>query len=326
MSTPAIGAAPSAVLRAALQLYPERYRRERGEELAEVFADTTAAGGRLAVAREVLGLAVYGLRVRLGLTGASPAGRLLALLAPMLAGAVAGAALAAWLTTADRVANRFAWDDSFGTRFAMFCPPVAAALLVVAALLGRWAAVRGSALILGASALYELGGAVWHDLADAALYPRFDLWWSGYIGMATLPFVGAALLLVAAPTDLLPRATWRTGGLVLASVAVGALLEAAQNWDDTNFPLDLGWVVVMLIVPVLLTLAGLRGRMAPAAVGAAVLVLTGPGCLFNIWRESRGVSHLLPVVAPTVAVLLLVAVAVHRFGRREAVGAVQGPA
>lgn len=322
MTMPVIAPGSSAVLRVALQLYPEQYRRERGEELAEVFADTTAQGGRLEVAREILGLAVHGLRVRLGLTGSSATGRLLALVAPMLAGAVGGAALAAWLTTADRVANRLSWDDSFGVRFELFCPPVAAVLLVVAALLGRWTAVRGSALLLGAAALYELGGAVWRDLANAVLFPGFDLWWSGYIGMATLPFVVAALLLVAAPTDLLPRPSARTAGLVLGSVAVGALLEAAQNWDDTTFPLDLRWVVVMLVVPLLLlTFAGLRGRTGPAALGAAVLVLTGPGCLFNIWRESRGISHLLPVAAPTVALLVLAAVAVHRSGRREAVAA-----
>ncbi|MFF4924643.1 hypothetical protein ACFY4B_28985 [Kitasatospora sp. NPDC001261] len=324
MTTPVIGAGPSAVLRAALQLYPEPYRRERGEELAEVFADTTAAGGRLAVAREVLGLAVYGLRVRLGLTGATAAGRLLAVVAPMLAGAVAGATLVAWLTTAHRIANLLSWDDSYGAYFSSFCPPVAAVLLLVAGLLGRWAAVRGSALVLGAVGLYNLADAVWSS--------SFDLWWSGYIAMATLPLVLAALLLAAAPTDLLPRPGLRTAGLVLASGAVGGLLEAAQSWDDTTFPLDLVWFVVMLVVPLLLTFAGLRGRVAPTAAGVAALVLAGPGCLFNIWRGSGGVSQLLPAVGPSVAALVLVAVAVHRFGRPEvvgasgAIGAVHGPA
>ncbi|MFI2610664.1 hypothetical protein [Kitasatospora sp. NPDC018619] len=314
MTMPVIGPAPSAVLRAALQAYPARYRRERGEELAEVFADTTAGGGRLAVAREGLGLAVYGLRLRLGLTGATAAGRLLALLAPMLAGAVAGATLVAWGATTYRITNWLAWEDPYKVYFATLCQPVAAVLLAVAVLLGRWTVVRGSALVLGAVGLYQLAEAVWVS--------SFDAWWSGYIGMASLPFVLAALLLAAAPTDLLPGPTWRTGGLVLASGAVGGLLEAAQGWDDTTFPLDLPWFVVMLIVPLLLTFAGLRGRVAPTAVGVAVLVLTGPGCLFNIWRGSRGLSHLLPAAMPTVAVLVLVAVAVHRFGRAEAVGVV----
>ncbi|MET8541433.1 hypothetical protein ABZW03_12380 [Kitasatospora sp. NPDC004799] len=315
MSTSAIGGVPSVALRAALQLYPARYRRERGDELAEVFADTTAAGDRLAVAREVLGLAVYGLRVRLGLTGGSAAGRLLALVAPMLAGAVAGATLAAWLTTANRVADQLAWDDSYGVYVELFSRPVAAALLLVAVLLGRWTAVRGSAVLLGAVGLYEL--------VEAVRDSSFDLWWSGYVGMAALPLVVAALLLAAAPTDLLPRPDRRTGALALASVAVGGLLAAAQNWDDTSFPVERGWFVVMLIAPLLLTFAGLRGRVGPTAVGVAVLVLTGPGCLFNIWRESRGISHLLPAAAPTVVVLALLAVAVHRVGRRTAV-AVRG--
>ncbi|GAB7181553.1 hypothetical protein ATKI12_1384 [Kitasatospora sp. Ki12] len=314
MTMPVIGAAPSVALRAALQLYPERYRRERGEELAEVFADTTAAGGRAAVAREVLGLAVYGLRVRLGLTGASAAGRLLALAAPMIAGAVVGATMVPWLATVDRTTRWLAWDDSLGNHVRAFAPPVAALLLAVAALLGRWTAVRATALVLGVIGLSQLGEAVFTS--------HFDLWWSGYIGMASLPFVAAALLLVAAPTDLLPRPTLRTAGLVLAAAVAGGLLEAAQNWDDTTFPLDRWWVVAMLVAPLLLTFAALRGRTVPTAVGMTALVLTGPGCVFNIWREAHGVSNLLPMAVPAAGLLVLVAVAVHRYGRRPAVPAV----
>ncbi|MER7669274.1 hypothetical protein ABTY61_12495 [Kitasatospora sp. NPDC096128] len=317
MTVPVIGPTSSGLLRAALQLYPARYRRERGEELAEVFADTTAEGGRAAVAREVLGLAVYGLRVRLGLTGGSAAGRLLALVAPMIAGAVVGATMAPWAATLERTTRWLAWDDSVGNHLRAFAPPVAALLLGVAALLGRWTAVRVTALLLGAVGLYDLGRAVWRP-------DVFDVWWVGYIGMAALPFVAAALLLVAAPADLLPRPNLRTAGLVLVSAVVGGLLQAVQGWDDATFPLGLHWFVVMLIAPLLLTLAGLRGRMGPAGVGLAMLVLTGPGSVFNIWRESRGISHLLPVAVPVLALLVLVAVAERRFGRREAVGVVPG--
>ncbi|MFJ7249625.1 hypothetical protein ACIQWA_34015 [Kitasatospora sp. NPDC098652] len=319
MTMPVIGPAPSAVLRAALRLYPARYRRERGAELAEVFADTTAAGGRVALAREVLGLAVYGLRVRLGLTGASAAGRLLALAAPMIAGAVVGAVMVPWVLALERTTRWLAWDDSFGNHVRAFAPPVATLLLGVAALLGRWTAVRATSLVLGAIGLYDLGRAVRGPGV-------FDVWWVGYIGMASLPFVVAALLLVVAPTDLLPRPNLRTAGLVLASVVAGGLLEAAQSWDDTTFPLDVQWFVVMLIAPTLLTFTALRGRLGPTAVGLAVLVLTGPGSLFNIWRESRGISHLLPMAVPVVAVLVLVAVAERRFGRRVGVGMVPGRA
>lgn len=317
MTMPVIGPTSSGLLRAALQLYPARYRRERGEELAEVFADTTAAGSRAAVAREVLGLAVYGLRVRLGLTGGSAAGRLLALVAPMIAGAVVGATMVPWVATLERTTRWLAWDDSFGNHVRAFAPPAAALLLGVAALLGRWTAVRVTALLLGAVGLYDLGLAVWRP-------ESFDVWWVGYIGMATLPFVAAAVLLVAAPTDLLPRPNLRTAGLVLVSAVVGGLLQAVQNWDDTTFSLDLQWFVVLLIAPMLLTLAGLRGRMGPAAVGLAMLVLTGPGSVFNIWRESRGISHLLPVAVPVLALLVLVALAERRFGRQESFGMVPG--
>ncbi|KJS56833.1 hypothetical protein VM98_04405 [Streptomyces rubellomurinus subsp. indigoferus] len=312
MTTPTIGApaAPSAALRAVLQLYPAGYRRERGEELAAVFADTTAHAGRSAVAREVFDLALYGLRVRAGLTGSTAAGRLLALVAPMIAGAVAGAALVPWLADPDRVTFLLTWNDSLSAYAEVFLQPVGAMLLVVAAALGRWTAARGLALFLGVLALGELGGA----FVDS----RFaDLWWPGYIGMATLPFVFAALLLLAAPADLLPRPSLRSGGLVVASVVAGALLETAQRWDDTNFPVDRQWFVLMLAAPLVLALTALRGRRVPAAVGVAVLAVTAPGSLFNIWRESRGISHLAQTAAPVVIVLAMVALVAYGLGRRR---------
>ncbi|RKT16418.1 hypothetical protein BX285_0753 [Streptomyces sp. 1114.5] len=308
MTTPTIGAPwLSPALRAALQLYPAHYRRERGEELAEVFAETTAQAGRCAVAREILDLALYGLRVRLGLTGASMPGRVLAMAAPMAVGAVIGAVLAPWVADADRVAWKLTWDDSLRTYVGILAEPVTAMLLLVAALLGRWTAGRGLSLALGAMGLLELG--------QEAHRSYFSVWWSGYVGMATLPLALCALVLAGAPTDLLPRATWRTRGLVLASAVTGGLLAAGQRWDDTTFPVDQGWFVAMLVVPALLAFTALRSRVAPAALGIVVLALTGPASLFNIWRESRGVSHLLPTVVPVLVLLAVTAVAVHRVGR-----------
>lgn len=309
MTTPTMGA-PSVALRAALQLYPAGYRRERGEELAAVFADSTAQAGRSAVAREVLELALYGLRVRTGLTGATAAGRLLALVAPMIAGAVAGAALVPWLVDPDRTTRLLTWNHSLSAYAEVFFQPVGAMLLVVAAALGRWTAARGLTLFLGVMALGELGGA----FVDSHFE---DVWWPGYIGMATLPFVFAALLLLAAPTDLLPRPSLRAAGLVLASVAAGGLLAAVQSWDDTRFPLDQQWFVLMLVAPLVLMLTALRGRAVPAAVGVAVLALTGPGSLFNIWRESRGISHLVPTAVPVAILLAMVTLAAYGLGRRR---------
>ncbi|MEU9076638.1 hypothetical protein ACFYUY_14900 [Kitasatospora sp. NPDC004745] len=315
MTTPILGA-PSAALRAALQLYPAHYRRERGEEMAAVFADTTAEAGRSAVAREVFDLALYGLRVRLGLTGSSVLGRVLALAAPMVAGALAGAGLVPWVLDPDRAAWKLTWDHSYGTYAQTIAPPVVALLLAVAALLGRWTAVRVIAVV---QAVMGLG-----VLAQALVRPAFDLWWAGYVGMATLPAAVAAVLLLAAPTALLPAPDWRTRGVVLASVAGGGLLVALQRWDDTNFPLDVQWFVLLLLVPLLLTFTVLRGRVVPAAIGVAVLSLTTFAGLFNIWREGRGISQVLPVVAPAAGLLVLVAVAVRAAGRGGGRGAGPG--
>ncbi|MBV6702194.1 hypothetical protein [Kitasatospora aureofaciens] len=306
MTTPTLGA-PSTALRAALQFYPASYRRERGEEMAAVFADTTAEADRSAVAREVFDLAAYGLRVRLGLTGGSVAGRVLALAAPMVAGALAGSGLVPWVSNPDQSAFRLTWDQSYTTYALTIAPPVAAILLAVAALLGRWTAVRVVSLGLAFFGLTVL--------AQAFSGPIFlDWWWAGYVGMATVPSMISALLLVAAPTELLPGPTWRTRGLVLASMVGGGLLVALQRWDDTRFPLDVQWFAVLLIVPVLLTFTVLRGWLAPAAVGVAVLSLTTAASVFNIWREARGLSQLLPLALPVVGLLVLVAMGMRRIG------------
>ncbi|MEV7938124.1 hypothetical protein AB0O82_18550 [Kitasatospora sp. NPDC088264] len=306
MTTPTMGA-PSTALRAALQFYPPRYRRERGEELAAVFADTTAEAGRSAVAREAFDLAAYGLRVRLGLTGSSLAGRVLALAAPMVAGALAGAALVPWVSDAERAARRLTWDPSYTTYALTIAPPVIALLLAVAVVTGRWTAVRVISLLQAVSALFVLAQAV-------VLPPEFDLWGVGDSSVATMPFVLGALLLAAAPTELLPRASWRSGGLALASVLGGGLLVALQHWGDSTFPLDMQWFAALLIGPLLLTFTALRGRVLPAAVGVAVLSLTMFAGLFNIWREGRGFWHVLPMAAPVLLLLVAAAVAMRRIG------------
>ncbi|MER7752694.1 hypothetical protein [Kitasatospora sp. NPDC097643] len=307
MTTPTIGE-PSAALRAVLQLYPARYRRERGEEMAAVFADTTAEAGRSALAREVFDLAAYGLRVRLGLTGGSVPGRVLALAAPMVAGALAGSGLVPWVSDPDHASWRLTWDHSYTTYALTIAPPVLALLLGMAALLGRWTAVRVVAVLQAAFGLSVL--------AQAFTGPAFfDWWWAGYVGSATLPSALSAVLLLAAPTDLLPRPGWRTRGLVLASVVGGGLLVALQRWDDTSFPLDVQWFAVLLLAPLLLTFTALRGRVAPAAVGVAVLSLTTFASLFNIWREARGLSQLLPVALPVLVLLVLAAMGMQRIGR-----------
>ncbi|MEV7028282.1 hypothetical protein, partial [Kitasatospora sp. NPDC093558] len=290
------------------QLYPARYRRERGDEMAAVFADATSGADRAAVAREVFDLAAYGLRVRLGLTGSGTLGRVLALAAPMVAGALAGSGLVPWVTDPDGASFRLTWDHSYTTLAMTLAPPVTALLLAMAAVLGRWTAVR-----VIASVQAVLGLTV---LAQAFTGSAFvDLWWVGYVGMATMPAALAAVLLLAAPTELLPKPSWRTRGTVLASIAGGAGLVWLQRWDDTTFPLDAQWFAVLLLVPVLLTFTALRGKELPAAVGVAVLSLTTFASLFNIWREARGISQLLPVALPVLGLMVIVAVGMHRIGR-----------
>ena len=86
-----------------LRLYPRRYRIEAGQEILAVHRESMV-GARVADRlREAADIAGHALRMRIGVTSSSAAGRLLAQAAPQVAGVAAaycGLHLSRWYTAA----------------------------------------------------------------------------------------------------------------------------------------------------------------------------------------------------------------------------------
>ncbi|MFF2143020.1 hypothetical protein [Kitasatospora sp. NPDC058190] len=292
-------------VRTALALYPGRYRRERGDELAVVFADTTAEAGRFAKVRELFDLGAYGLRMRTGLTSTSPGGRLAALTAPLAAGAVAG--IAAVMMYADE--GGYQAPNSTRVLLSLLAFWVlngSAVLSAGAVLLGRWTAAR---LLAGATALAvvadlllqlraSIGGGLWELL--------YDFQWDG-------PFLLWALVLLAAPRDALPSPTWRERGMVVAAALSSPFLVLSTSFYRSWHHLDLPWRAAMVCVPLLMALTALRGWYVVAVPGLAALPWTLSVNLNAIWQQVGGTWRLLPMAAVTVAAM----VALVLVGRRK---------
>ncbi|BAJ30202.1 MULTISPECIES: hypothetical protein [Kitasatospora] len=304
-------------LRTVLALYPAGYRRDRGDELAEVFADSTAGAGRLATAREALDLAGYGLRLRTGLSATALGGRLLAVAAPLLAGALAGQValpgdLRFWRVGAvARAGFDVPWQQ-LPDGLALLGLTVVPVLLAVAAAFGAWRAARtlaGVVVLLGAVQLAVAAFVAptgWLLLLDAT---------------SLLPYLAAGGMLLAVPAELLER----PGRLLVAAGAgAGLLVTRAHGGYDTWRLMD-GWLPpLLLLAPLLLVVLGAaRGRLLPAAVGLAVLPLTAWFSLFSLWEEVGGVWRLAPVAVFGAGALWLAGrvSTVRQEGRRAAPGA-----
>ncbi|MEV7189566.1 hypothetical protein [Kitasatospora sp. NPDC093102] len=296
-------------VRTALAFYPGRYRRERGDELAVVFADTTAEAGSVAKVRELLDLGAYGLRMRTGLTSTSRGGRLAALTAPLVAGAAGG--LAAGQALLSRLESGVAHGDWGPLHFLPYWALLGAAMLsAVAALLGRWAAAK---LLAGVSALAAVVDLVWSVSSPHVLQPLWyfleALQWNG-------PFVLWALLLLAAPKDALSVPTWRERGLLLAAAVLTPVAAFADNVYTSWYHLDPQWRALMIVVPLLMALAAVRGWYLVAVPGLAALPWTFSVNLHGLWQQEGGAWKLLPMAALTVSA----AVALALVGRRKGPG------
>ncbi|RKE20634.1 hypothetical protein [Streptomyces sp. TLI_171] len=285
-------------LRAALALYPARYRRDRGAELAEVFADTTAGAGPLGTAREALDLAGYGLRLRTGLTATALGGRLLAAAAPLLAGTLLGLSAlpgdprTLQVTAAARAGFAAPWP-LLPDHLAVLGLAVVPVLLAAAALLGAWRAARVLAGLVALLAAVRLGA----DLVGAA-----DGWLLMWNATALLPYLLGGALFAAAPPDLLERPARRS---VAVGAGVGLLVTRAQGGYDSRHLMD-GWMPLLLLaVPLLLVLFAARDRLLPAAAGLAVLPLTAAFSLFSLWGQVGGLWPLVPDVAAGALALAL---------------------
>ncbi|MFB7476751.1 hypothetical protein [Kitasatospora sp. NPDC056184] len=298
-------------LRAALMLFPARYRRERGDELSAVFADSTAGTGRLATAREVFDLGAYGLRMRAGLTASSAVGQLFALAAPLVAGAVAGLCAA---YTVDQVVNpswvpAWALPDRIGEvpAFVWFLGQALLPLLLVAAVLaGRSREARYAAFgVAGVGALGVLTAAVQEPY----------LW--GFLecsGQST-PLLLAGLVFAFAPQELTAERPSARGRIaVLAAAAGGGLILIGEGYYSSVGLMDRVPAVALLLVPAAALLFAVRGRLAPAAIGLAALPLTLGFNAFRTWQSVGGVWRMAPLAIAVVVGLVAAGRILHRAG------------
>ncbi|WP_329566585.1 hypothetical protein [Kitasatospora sp. NBC_01266] len=259
-------------LRLALHCYPRRYRIERGAEIADVFAETTEAAGRLARARELYGVAAYGSRLRLGLTSSQPAGRLFGTAAPLVAGAWAGISLLGLYIV---LTDGLPIDHLSVHAVLWYAQYVLAGPALLAALFDRWTLVRGIALLAaGATVLLNVGWA-------AVLMPDGVAYLPGWVLRQAAPLVWP-LLLLAAPRDLLDldlRRAGRRGRWPALALAPGAGIVSVvgQTARVASGPLtpwaELGATLALILV----TVAVLRrGALTLPVLALSVFSLLGP--------------------------------------------------
>ncbi|GAA1245454.1 hypothetical protein GCM10009665_40390 [Kitasatospora nipponensis] len=271
--------AASRALRLALRLYPAGYRAERAEEMAAVYADSTAHGGRLVAARELVGIAGYGLRVRGGLTAAGVGGRLMAVAAPLALAAGVGRVVRmpfqlgnTWASMTQASADNPAAGHWFVILWA--ATGILWLLAAVAAVLGRWGLVRP---LVGLSVLAAVAQAVAFDwlLYPAFLAFRLDLFLqlsdADYFVETVGPALIWALMVFAAPRDLLGTPATRRPRALLVPLVVLAASASQNQWHLNSLDSVELWGVVGLSLG-LLTLGALRwSRLLPVAVGLVTL-------------------------------------------------------
>ncbi|TQF08069.1 hypothetical protein E6W39_00545 [Kitasatospora acidiphila] len=314
------------MLRLALRLHPAAYRREWGEEIAAVFADTTAGAGRWATARELLDLAGHGMRGRLGLGSAGRPARIAAIAAPFAAGAAAGATLVNLYVTlirgliyADSITWPFApWGPAghhpLRTVGELVCQFSELLLLAaaVAALLGRWSLSR---LLAPVGVLAGVAGPLMQLLPMAShsverlLVDLFVL-----VGPQTI----WAATVFAAPRDLLGPANWRRtvallAGLLLAGPMLYQFMVGepfTSIWLFVNPQLLL--VVVVTFEVALVTAGALALRWDRLGLAAAAVA----GLPVGVLGLLAVAAHPNPIALTAAVLTLGVMIAALLIGRR----------
>ncbi|MEV8286538.1 hypothetical protein [Streptomyces niveus] len=289
-----------------LRLYPPRYRQDLGEEILAVYRLSAADASRTGRFREAAGIAAHAVRMRLGLSSATAAGRLLASAAPYAVGAAAagcGVHVTRWY--AGVVASPSPVHLSLLSADTWTALLLASALVVVGAitaLTGRWhggviAVVAG---LSGLAAATVVSGAAF---GDPVVTPA----------MALL----TALIVLACPPDLRPgpRACAAAG----ATAAVAWLPLVAVQAHVLPFSTDYGLWPLLVLAATGLVLA-LRSK-SPGLKEAAAMTVACPPFLAYAYTGGWDVS--LPVLAIGAAVPLAGAMAayayhlVRRAGRGE---------
>ncbi len=274
-----------------LRLYPAHYRREHGEEIAAIYAEATQGATKPARLREAADLTGHALRVRLSLTSANPAGRLLAAAAPYVLAVVCAPALFRLLRNAAHpiVRQNGAWAWAVGTGTAL---ALTSAVLCAAG--GRW----GSARMLAAFGVVTEEIVQWAGMGSYLVYHHCADGPAAALVNILCPTC-VVLILLGCPLDL--PAVSRRDRTMIAVVAVTVFVTQVAagsgffpqltEWDRPGVGGVL-WSVERLAPPALLAVflfvALARGgrRALPAAAG----VLTAAAIL--AWRDFASLGFL----------------------------------
>lgn len=287
-----------------LRLYPPRYRREYGEEIRAVHEETAAGLSRAGRLRETADIAAHAIRMRLGLTSATAAGRLLAGAAPFAVGAATagcGAHLTRWYAgvVASPSPAHFAAD-------AWTALLLASALVVVGgitALTGRW---RGGVIAVAAG----LAGLA---LAAVVSGPAF-----GDPVVTPAMALLTAFVVLACPPDARPGSGVCAAAGAMAGVAW--LPVVAVHAGVLPFSTDYGlWPLLVLAATGLVPALRSRSRSwspgpAQAQAQAAAMTLACPP--FLAYAYTGGWGQVLPVLAMGAVVPLAGGVAAGAYALR----------
>lgn len=281
------------MIRLILRLYPPRYRQDLGEEILAVYRLTAADASRTDRFREAADIAAHAVRMRLGLSSATAAGRLLASAAPYAVGAAAagcGVHVTRWYASV--VASPSPVHLSADTWTALLLASALVVVGAITALTGRWhggviAVVAG---LSGLAAATVVSGAAF---GDPVVTPA----------MALL----TALIVLACPPDLRPgpRACAAAG----ATAAVAWLPLVAVQAHVLPFSTDYGLWPLLVLAATGLVLA-LRSKSPGLKEAAAMTVACPP---FLAYAYTGGWDMSLPVLAIGAAVPLAGAMAAYAY-------------
>ncbi|MFD7031415.1 hypothetical protein ACFWAR_25650 [Streptomyces sp. NPDC059917] len=281
-----------------LHLYPARFRRAFGDEVAEAYREATEGAGPRARFRESADVVAHALRLRLGIGSALPGGRLLAGAAPFALATTAAYAVFNLLGDAgDWYALRTA--GTVGGAGPLLTPMNGAYLLTAIG------AVLALAVRYVPGVLCTIAGTA--ASSASFLYPAWrmppDLRWE-LVGFLLAPVLIAALPL-ACPPDLRPARRVRSSGAALTLTAQCALLGVALVLLDPFGSLFvLPW---RMGVPLAAALA-LAGRRAFAGIrGTAELAFAAGPLLvtlyFSGWVDTEKMLTVVGALAATAVVL-----------------------
>lgn len=276
-----------------LRLYPPRYRQELGEEILAVYRLSSADASRTGRFREAADIAAHAVRMRLGLSSATAAGRLLAGAAPYAVGAAAagcGVHVTRWY--AGVVASPSPVHLSADTWSALLFASALVVVGAITALTGRW---RGGviAVAVGLSGLAAAAIISGRAFGDPVVTPA----------MALL----TALIVLACPPDLRPGPRACAAAGVMAAVAWLPLVAVQAH--VLPFSTDYGLWPLLVLAATGLVLA-LRSKSPGFAEAAAMTVACPP---FLAYAYTGGWGQSLPVLAIGAVVPLAGAAAAYAY-------------